>query len=104
MMGPDVVIHTRNHRHDRIDIPMCQQGFGEMKPVIIEDDVWLGERVIILPGVTIGKGSIIGAGAVVAKNVPPYSIAVGNPALVVKKRSGMASQKPILCPNRPFEP
>lgn len=55
------------------------------KPVNIEDNVWIGESVCILPGVTIGKGSIVGALSVVAKSIPPYSIAVGNPARVVKK-------------------
>lgn len=53
--------------------------------VIIEDGVWIGEKVIILPGVTIGKKSVIGAGSVVTKNIPAYSIAVGNPARVIKK-------------------
>jgi acetyltransferase-like isoleucine patch superfamily enzyme len=53
---------------------------------VIEDDVWVGARAIILPGVTIGHGSVIGAGAVVAKSVPPYSIVVGNPGRVVRSR------------------
>ncbi len=53
------------------------------KPIVIEDDVFVGARAIILKGVTIGKGSVVGAGAVVAKSVPPYSIVVGNPAKVV---------------------
>lgn len=56
------------------------------KTVIIEDDVWLGYNVIVLPGITIGKGSIVAAGSVVTKDIPPYSIAVGNPAVVIKKR------------------
>ena len=86
MMGPDVVIYTNNHCTDRIDIPMREQGMKEINPVNIEDDVWIGARVIILPGVTIGKGSVIGAGAVVSKSIPPYSVAVGNPAVVVKER------------------
>lgn len=86
MMGPEVVIHTQNHRHDRLDIPMCQQGYEERRPVTIEDDVWLCERAIILPGVTIGKGSIVGAGAVVSKDIPPFSVVVGNPAKVVRRR------------------
>ncbi|MFC4892103.1 CatB-related O-acetyltransferase [Pseudofrancisella aestuarii] len=54
--------------------------------IVIEDDVWIGLDVVILSGVTIGKGSVIGAGSVVAKDIPPYSIVVGNPATIVKKR------------------
>lgn len=53
-------------------------------PVVIEENVWLGEGVVVLPGTTIGQGSIIGANAVVSKNIPAFSIAVGNPAKVVK--------------------
>lgn len=55
------------------------------KPVVIEDNVWLGEFVSVLPGVTIGKGSIVGANSVVSKNLPPYVIAVGTPAKPIKK-------------------
>ena len=71
---------------ERTDLPMCKQGETEVKPVIIEDDVWLGARVTILPGARIGHGCVIGAGAVVSGEVPPMSVAVGNPARVVKKR------------------
>ncbi|WP_277425577.1 DapH/DapD/GlmU-related protein [Pseudomonas synxantha] len=53
-------------------------------PVVIEDDVWIGEKVAILKGVTVGKGSVIGAGAVVTKDVPPYSVAAGIPARILK--------------------
>lgn len=56
------------------------------KGIIIEDDVWLGSGVRVLDGVTIGKGSVIGANSVVNKNIPPYSVAVGVPASVIKKR------------------
>jgi maltose O-acetyltransferase len=59
----------------------CQGG-----PIVINDDVWLGARVIVLPGVTIGKGTVIGAGAVVTRDVPPYVIAAGVPARVYGKR------------------
>jgi acetyltransferase-like isoleucine patch superfamily enzyme len=55
------------------------------KQVIIEDNVWLGEFVSVLPGVTIGKGCIVGANSVVAKSLPPYVIAVGSPAKAIKK-------------------
>ena len=54
-------------------------------PVVIEDDVWLGEFVVVLPGVRIGKGSIIGAMTTVTRDVPPYCIAVGSPARVIKR-------------------
>ncbi len=73
---------------------MCKNGFygdawrwtyAERKPVVIEDNVWIGEGSTILKGVTIGEGSIIGCNSVVTKDVPPYSIAAGNPAKVVKK-------------------
>jgi len=85
MMGPDVVILTQNHRYDDITRPMREQGY-ERAPVIIEDDVWIGTRVIVLPGVRIGQGSIIAAGAVVTRDIPPFSVVGGNPAKVIKKR------------------
>ncbi len=67
-----------------ISIPPQKQPLSS-KPVKIEDNVWLGESVCVLSGVIIGKGSIIGAHSVVSKDIPPYSIAVGNPAKVIKK-------------------
>lgn len=57
---------------------------GHSRPIILEDDVWLGARVIILKGVTIGQGAVIGAGSVVTRDIPPRSVAVGQPARVVK--------------------
>lgn len=86
MMGEDCTIITRNHKHDRTDIPMMEQGFEEERPVRIGNDVWIGDRVTILPGVEIGDGCIIGAGAVVTADVPPYAIAAGVPARVIKNR------------------
>ena len=86
MMGEDCTIITRNHRFDRTDIPMMHQAFAEEQPVVIGNDVWIGDRVTILPGVHIGDGCIVGAGAVVTKDIPPYAIAAGNPAKVIKYR------------------
>lgn len=86
MMGPNVKIYTINHNRSNLYEPMCFQGFAEEKPVKICDDVWIGDSVIILPGVTIGKGSIIGAGTVVTRDVPEYSIFAGNPGAVIKHR------------------
>lgn len=86
MMGPEVVIYTSGHRYEKLDIPMRVQGNTETRPVIIEDDVWIGRRTIIMPGIVIGKGSVIGAGAVVTKSIPEYSIAGGVPARILKSR------------------
>ena len=66
------------------DTPPARRPIDRDKSVIIEDNVWIGEGAAILPGVKIGKGSVIGAGAVVTRDVPTYSIAVGNPARVIK--------------------
>lgn len=87
MMGPECVFLPHNHRFNRLDIPMCQQGFSEAKPICVGDDVWIGTRAIIMPGVTIGSHSIIGAGAVVTKDVPPYAIVGGVPAKIIKMRT-----------------
>lgn len=86
MMSPEVIIIGQNHRHDRIDIPMMLQGASEAAPVVIEDDVWIGTRAIILPGRKIGRGAIVGAGAVVTEDVPAYAIVGGNPARVIRMR------------------
>ena len=86
MMGPECIIYTKNHAFADTTIPMNKQGFSEEKPVIIGDDVWIGGRVTILPGVHVGNGAIIGAGAVVTKDVPAYAIVGGNPARVLKYR------------------
>ncbi len=91
MMGADVVIISHNHNFDRTDIPMDQQGFGKDAPVIIDNDVWIGARSVILPGVHIGAGAIIGAGSVVTKNVPEAAIVGGNPAKVIRMRNHKAS-------------
>ena len=86
MMGPEVVILTQGHAFSRTDIPMMEQGKLEPKPVTIGDDCWIGRRVMILPGVHIAEGCVIGAGAVVTKDIPPYSVAAGVPARVIKSR------------------
>lgn len=86
MMGQDVLIYTSNHEFSDTSIPMCQQKYKQENPVTICDDVWIGSRVVILPGVTINKGAIIGAGGVVSKDVPAYAVVVGNPARIVKYR------------------
>jgi len=77
-IAPQVTILTVNHDLKDKMIIKC-------KPVVIKKDAWIGARVIILPGVTIGKNAVVGAGAVVTKDVPDNSVAVGNPAKVIKQ-------------------
>jgi galactoside O-acetyltransferase len=73
------------HRFDRTDVPIHGQGVTS-RGVVIEDNVWIGMNVSILDGVRIGNGSIVGAGAVVTKDVPANAIVVGNPARVLRFR------------------
>lgn len=88
MMGEDVMFLGGGHGFDRLDIPMGQQGSKEKTPLHIAGDVWIGARVIILPGCRrIGHGAIIGAGSVVTKDVPDYAIVGGNPAKLIRYRS-----------------
>lgn len=90
MFGPNVSIFSENHGFEKTDTAMIDQ-VTQRKGVVIEDDVWLGTQSVILDGVTIGKGSIVAAGAIVNINVPPYSIVAGVPARIIKSR--MASSE-----------
>jgi acetyltransferase-like isoleucine patch superfamily enzyme len=82
MFGPFVSIYAATHETEvqsrRDDIEFARE-------VIIGDDCWIGGNVVILPGVVIGKGCTVGAGSVVTKSIPEYSVAIGSPAKVVKK-------------------
>jgi len=86
MMGPEVIILSGSHNFERIDIPMREQGAQPRRAVVIGDDVWIGTRSIILPGVRLGSHSIIGAGSVVTKDVPEWAIVGGNPAKLLRYR------------------
>ncbi len=86
MMGPRCVLLASSHDTRRVDVPMNTQGFRDDRPIVIEDDVWIGAGCIILPGRRIGTGSIVGAGSVVVSDVPPWTVVAGNPARVVKRR------------------
>ena len=86
MMAPDVFIVDSNHRFNKKDVPIKNQGNDSPRNIEICDDVWIGARAIILPRVKIGKGAIVAAGSVVTKDIPSYSIVAGNPAKIIKKR------------------
>lgn len=85
LLGPNVVLTTATHSQDyRI---RNHDGESDIMgaPIIIEDDVWIGANVTVMPGVTIGRHSIVGAGSVVTKDVPPDTVVAGVPAKVIKK-------------------
>jgi len=85
LIGPSVIIYSQNHQYmDGIKL-VYEQGY-DYKKTIIEDDVWIASGCIILPGITIKKGSVIGAGSIVTKNTDEYGIYVGNPAKKISSR------------------
>lgn len=93
-IGPECVFLTGGeHRYDglstypfRIKLGLCDNESVSRGPIVLEDDVWLGFRVTVMSGVTIGKGAVVAAGAVVTKDVPPYAIVGGVPAKLIKYR------------------
>ena len=94
MFGPEVNIQGGNHTtiykgRFMVDVHDKDKRQEDDLGVIIEDDVWIGTRAVILHGVSIGRGSIVGAGSVVTKSVPPYAIVAGNPAKVKRFRWGV---------------
>ena len=82
LIGPEVIIYTQNHNFASSSL-ITAQGYS-WKEVVIDDNVWIASRVIILPGVKVGTGSVVGAGSVVTKNVEPYSLVTGNPAKKIR--------------------
>ncbi len=87
IMGPSCTFLSINRNTPRTDVPMLGQGFKAARAPAIEDDVWLGANVTVLPGRRIGRGSIVAAGAVVSADVPPFAVVAGNPARVIRMRA-----------------
>jgi len=85
IVGPRLKIYTGNHNYDS-DIAIPYDSLTIVKKVVIEENVWIGGDVILLPGVKIGEGAIVGGGAVVTRDVLPGEIVGGNPAKVIKRR------------------
>ena len=86
IMGQHVCFHPENHNFDRTDIPIKNQGTTRIG-ITIEDDVWVGANVTFLDGAYVGRGSVLGAGSVVKGTIPPFSVAVGAPARVIRSRN-----------------
>lgn len=87
IIAPRCKIYTRTHNYDSENLKAIPYDHVQLcGDVVIEEGVWIGESVIIMPGVTIGRGAVIGGGTVVAKDIPAYAVAVGNPAVIKKYR------------------
>jgi acetyltransferase-like isoleucine patch superfamily enzyme len=92
LVADNVYISDLFHGFEDIDVPMLKTPLVSPGPVVIEDQVWLGERACVLPNVRIGKHSVVGANAVVTKDIPPYSVAAGVPAKVIKRYNPATGQ------------
>jgi acetyltransferase-like isoleucine patch superfamily enzyme len=83
-LAQNITLSGLNHNYQDVNTPIHVQGVNT-SPIVIEDETWIGANVVVLAGVKVGRHSIIAAGSVVTKDIPAYSVAVGNPARVVKK-------------------
>jgi acetyltransferase-like isoleucine patch superfamily enzyme len=84
LLAQNVLISGLNHDYEDVSLPIVKQGFS-VKEIMIEDGAWIGAGSIITAGVRIGKNAVVGAGSVVTKDVPAYSVVVGNPAKLIKQ-------------------
>ncbi|HEY8899193.1 MAG TPA: acyltransferase [Chthoniobacterales bacterium] len=84
MIAGNVFVSDYSHGYSDATTPYISQGFSEIRPVKISKGCWIGQNVVVLPGVHIGEGAIVGANSVVTKSIPPRSIAVGAPARVIR--------------------
>ncbi len=85
-IAPHCAFSPYQHNMTDLSRPIQDQGISSKGPIVVEDDAWLGLGVKVMDGVTIGRGAVVGAGAVVTKDIPPYAIAVGIPARVIRYR------------------
>lgn len=84
LLARNVYISDHSHRYTQTDMPILAQGLDNIEPVLIRQGAWLGQNVVVCPGVTIGRGTVIGANSVVTRDIPDFAVAVGSPARVVK--------------------
>jgi len=85
-IAQNVVLSGLNHKYEDDSVPISEQGVTTNN-IIVEDEAWIAANCVVLPGVTIGKHSVVSAGSIVRRNVPSYSVVSGNPAKVIKKRN-----------------
>lgn len=83
-LAQNITLSGLNHNYEDVSLPIHVQGVSTAQ-IIVEDDCWIGANVVAVAGVTIGKHAIVAAGSIVTKDIPPYSVAVGNPARIIKQ-------------------
>lgn len=95
LIGAGVHVYVSNHAFEDTSKPIYQQGHSQIKPVTLHDECWVGANAIILPGVTVGKHAVVGAGSVVTSNVPDYTVVAGNPARIIKNLNSDKTQRHV---------
>lgn len=85
MLGPNVYFYVNDHRFERRDVPLSEQGYYPSEDITVQNGAWIGANSTILCGVTIGRNAVIGAGSVVTKDVPDFTIVAGVPAKKIKE-------------------
>lgn len=104
LLARNVYIADHAHAFSALDVPISIQGIDQVAPVRIGREAWLGQNVVVLPGVTIGQHAVIGANSVVNSSIPDFSVAVGAPARVVKQYNPRTQQWERVGANAPGEP
>jgi acetyltransferase-like isoleucine patch superfamily enzyme len=85
LIGSGVHIYVTTHKYDDPSVPIIDQGFTKARPVMLNKGCWIGANCVILPGVTIGANAVVGAGSIVTTDIPARTLAVGNPAKVMRE-------------------
>jgi acetyltransferase-like isoleucine patch superfamily enzyme len=93
LLAANVYISDHIHKYTEAGIPVMAQGVDKIQPVLIKRGAWLGQNVVICPGVTVGMGAVVGANSVVTKSIPDYCVAAGAPARVLKEIPSLMSAK-----------
>jgi acetyltransferase-like isoleucine patch superfamily enzyme len=100
LMGAGVHVYVNSHRHDRADIPICEQGDTDGLVTRLEAGCWVGACSVILAGRTVGRNSVVGAGSVVTRDVPCGEVWGGNPARVIRMRLSLVDSAAALSSGR----
>jgi acetyltransferase-like isoleucine patch superfamily enzyme len=95
LLARNVYVSDHIHRYTQIGVPILEQGVDKVRPVLIRQGAWLGQNVVVCPGVTIGRGAVIGANSVVNRDIPDFCVAAGAPARVLKSIESGSDQSSL---------